>query len=274
MKTVRVIAILAVCAALAYGGYRLFLHSSHLQPAIVTPQMDAQQELSPSLAGHVKRLLREQGLYGSRAGRPKLIALTFDDGPYPIFTPLLLDELNQLKIPATFFLIGRDAQLWPELAQRIERSGGEIADHTQTHPYLDSMSAPQVRAEILEGAASLERLVRDPAVKKFFRPPHGRYTVATVQTAQSLGYTTILWNDDPGDWRASVVSPRDLSDHIRRFATAPEIVLLHSGKLATVEMLPELVAAFRAVGYRFVTVGQLLRMVPVDDVNHPLKRPV
>ena len=274
MKLGRAVAAIAICAALAYGGYRLFLHSTHLQPAIVTARMDAQQAVSPSLPGHLKRLLREQGLYGSRAGRPKLIALTFDDGPYPVFTPLLLDELNSLRIPATFFLIGHDARLWPELTQRIELSGGEIADHTQTHPDLDALNNAQVRAEILGGRASLERLVRDPAIERLFRPPHGRYTVATVQVAQSLGYTTVLWNDDPGDWRTSVVSATELADHIRRFASAPDIVLLHSGKMATIEMLPRLAAAFRAAGYRFVTVGQLLRTVPVDDVNHPAKHPV
>lgn len=274
MKLGRTIAAVVICAALAYGAYRLFLHSSHLQPALVTPAMDAQQAVSPSLTGHVKRLLREQGLYGSRAGRPKLIALTFDDGPYPVFTPLLLDELNSLKIPATFFLIGHDAQLWPELTQRIERSGGEIADHTQTHPDLDGLSDSQVRAEILGARTSLERLVADRAVEHLFRPPHGRYTVATVRVAQSLGYTTVLWNDDPGDWRTSVVSPAELAAHIRLFATAPDIVLLHSGKLATIEMLPSLAAAFRSAGYRFVTVGRLLRSVPVDEVNHPAKHPV
>jgi peptidoglycan/xylan/chitin deacetylase (PgdA/CDA1 family) len=274
VKGLRAIAVLLLCAVLAYGGYRLFLHSAHLQPALVTPRMDAQQALSPSIVGHVKRLVNEQGLYGSRAGRPKLIALTFDDGPYPVFTPLLLDELNALKIPATFFLIGHDAQQWPELTQRIERSGDEIANHTQTHPDLDLLNAAQVRNEILRGRASLDRLVADPAAGKFFRPPHGRYTVATVQVAQSLGYTMVLWNDDPGDWRTSKVTPGELADHIRRFATAPDIVLLHNGKLATIEMLPALAAAFRSAGYRFVTVGELLRAVPADDVNHPAKHPV
>src|SRR5438270_10105963 len=238
MKHWRPIAIALICAALAFGTYRLFEHATRLQPALVTPKMDAQQALSPSLAGHVKRLLREQGLYGSRAGRPKLIALTFDDGPYPVFTPLLLDTLDKLKIPATFFLIGHDAQQWPELTVRIERSGDEIANHTQTHPDLDRMSDAQVRREILGGRASLDGLVKDRAVDWFFRPPHGRYTVATVKTAQSLGYTTVLWNDDPGDWRTSRSTPQELDEHIRKFATAPDIVLLHSGKLATIEMLP------------------------------------
>jgi len=274
VKYARLVIAGALCVALAYGGYRLFVHSTHLQPAVVTSQMDAQQALSPSLAGHVKRLLREHELYGSRTCRPKLIALTFDDGPYPVFTPLLLDELNALKIRATFFLIGHDAQLWPELAQRIERSCDEIADHTQTHPDLVLLDAAQVRDELLGGRASLEKITHDPASAKLFRPPHGRYSVATVQIAQSLGFTTVLWNDDPGDWRTSVVTARELADHIRRFASAPDIVLLHNGKLATIEMLPDLAAAFRSAGYRFVTVGQLLRSVPADDVNHPAKRPV
>jgi len=274
MSRVRVIAVLIICAAIAYGCYRLFLHTSHLQPAVVTPQMDARKAVAPSLAEHVKRLLREQGVSGTIAGRPKLIALTFDDGPYPVFTPLLLDELNALKIPATFFLIGHDAQHWPELTRRIERSGDEVANHTQTHPDLDLLSDAQVRNEIAEGRASLEALVHDPAVDTFFRPPHGRYTAATLQVAQSLGYTTILWTDDPGDWRSSQVTPEELAQHLRRFATAPDIVLLHNGELATIEMLPEVAAAFRSAGYRFVTVGQLLKAVRTDDVNHPARHPV
>jgi peptidoglycan/xylan/chitin deacetylase (PgdA/CDA1 family) len=268
----RAVAALAICAVIAYGGYRLFLHASHLQPAVVTPQMDAREAVSPSLAGHVKRLLREGG--SGNAGGEKLIALTFDDGPYPVFTPLLLDELNALKIPATFFLIGHDAQHWPELTQRIERSGDEIANHTQTHPDLDLLSDAQVRSEIAGGRASLDALVHDPAVDTFFRPPHGRYTAATVRVAQSLGYTTVLWSDDPGDWRTSEVTPQELTQHLLRSASAPDIVLLHSGKLATIEMLPAVAAAFRSAGYRFVTVGRLLRAVRTDDVNHPARRPV
>ena len=265
-------AAIVASAVLAYAGYRAILHASHMQPAIVTPKMDAQQAISSSFAGHVKRLLNERVTYANREGRAKLIALTFDDGPYPIFTPLLIDELRKLDVPATFFLIGRDAQQWPELTQRIERSGNEIADHTYTHPNLDQETPAQVRLEILEGRNVLYRMVHDPALLDEFRPPHGRYTVQTIQVAQSLGYKTILWTDDGGDWRT--VTARSLADHLEQHATAPEIVLLHSGKLATIEMLPEVVARFRAAGYRFVTVGQLLHQVPAADLNHPAKHAV
>lgn len=266
-----VVAVLVACAVLTYAGYRLVVHEHGVQPAVVTPQMDAQQEISPSLAGHVKRLIHERVSY-NRANRPKLIALTFDDGPYPIYTPLLLDELNTLKIHATFFLIGHDAEQWPQLAQRIERDGNEVADHTYTHPNLDQESAAQVRMEITRGGDALFTLVHDPSVLDMFRPPHGRYTVQTVQVAQALGYKTILWTDDPGDWRS--VSADTLLSHIELHATAPEITLLHSGKLATIEILPQVVARFESAGYRFVTVRELLKAVPVADINHPAKHPV
>jgi peptidoglycan/xylan/chitin deacetylase (PgdA/CDA1 family) len=265
-------AAMIVIALLSYGAYRVYTHERKLQPAIVTPQMDAQQAISPSLAGHIKRLFNEHVTYGDRSNRPKLIALTFDDGPYPIYTPLLLEELQRLHVHATFFLIGHDAQQWPELAQRVERDGNEIADHTYTHPNLDEETPAQVRSEIVQGRDVLYGLVHDPSVKVYFRPPHGRYTVQTVRVAQTLGYQTILWTDDAGDWRK--VTPATLEAHVRRFATAPEIVLLHSGKLATIQMLPEMVARFEAAGYRFVTVGEMLAKVTPLELNHPQKRPV
>jgi peptidoglycan/xylan/chitin deacetylase (PgdA/CDA1 family) len=264
-------AIVAI-AALAYGSYRLYIHERRLQPAIVTPHMDAQQAISPSLSAHIQRLINERVSYGNRATRTKLIALTFDDGPYPIFTPLLLEQLRRLHVHATFFLIGRDAQQWPDLARRIEADGNEIADHTYTHPNLDEEPPEEVRTEILEGRDVLYGLVHDPSVRVYFRPPHGRYTVQTIEVAQQLGYQTILWTDDAGDWRK--VTAAQLRDHLERFATAPEIVLLHSGKLATIDMLPEVVARFEAAGYRFVTVRQLLAKATPAEVNHPAKRPV
>ncbi len=268
----RILVACAACAVLAYLGYRGFAHESRIQPAIVTPRMDAQQAISPSVGGHIKRMFKERVTYGDRSDRPKLIALTFDDGPYPVFTPLLLAELARLNVHATFFLIGRDAQQWPELAQRIELGGNEVADHTYTHPDLDRESPAQVRSEILRGRRALYDLVHDPSVLDLFRPPHGRYTVQTVEIAQSLGYKTVLWTDDAGDWRT--VTPQSLADHLERHATAPEIVLLHSGKLATIQMLAGVVSKFRAHGYRFVTVGQLLAQVRPAELNHPAKHAV
>jgi len=217
------------------------------------------------------RLLRGRN-FGDRSGRPHLIALTFDDGPYPVTTPLLLNVLRDLHVPATFFLIGRDAVQFPELTRRIELFGNEIGNHTYTHPDLDGLPDAAVRAELTKARDALRAYAVDPGINTLFRPPHGRYTEATVATAQRLGYYTMLWNDDPGDWRN--ISARDLAAHIEGHATAPEVVLLHSGSLATVAALPEVVGRFRKSGYRFVTVSQLLRRASPQEMNHPARRGV
>jgi peptidoglycan-N-acetylglucosamine deacetylase len=229
--------------------------------------MDVHRLLSPSLAVRWDRLVH--GNAPPEGPRPKLMALTFDDGPYPVDTPLLLDTLDELHVPATFFLIGRDGQQYPELVRRIAAHGDEIADHTLTHPDLDQLDDPGVRAEIEQGAAELGKFVSDPALHTLMRPPHGRYREATLRVAQLAGYDVVLWNDDPGDWRP--VPAEELQRHILAHATAPEILLLHSGRLATVEMLPAVVASYRAAGYRFVTVGELLKAVGPDELNHPRK---
>jgi peptidoglycan-N-acetylglucosamine deacetylase len=254
-----------------YGGYRLYRRTDALgAPAIVTPGMDVHRLLSPSLAVRWERLIH--GNAPPAGPRPKLLALTFDDGPYPVDTPLLLDILADLHVPATFFLIGRDAEQYPELVRRIAAHGGEIADHTSTHPNLAQLDDAGVRQEIEAGAADLAKIVADPAVRMLMRPPHGRYREATLQVAQRAGYDVVLWNDDPGDWRR--VSGGELQAHILAHATAPEILLLHNGRLATIGILPAVIADYRAAGYRFVTVGQLLQSVTPDQLNHPRKNPL
>jgi peptidoglycan/xylan/chitin deacetylase (PgdA/CDA1 family) len=260
----------ALGAALAAGYALRHVLSQPVVPALIARDADAPRELSPGLAAHLGRMLHDR-LPRDRSASPKLIALTFDDGPYPVETPLLLDVLRDLHVKATFFLIGDDTELFPDLARRIEAAGDEIANHTQTHPAaFEALDTAQVRRELRDGARTLERYVRDPAITTMMRPPHGRFTLATVEAAQSAGYHVVLWNDDPGDWRAAA-TPEAMAAHVERFATAPEIMLLHSGRLNTIEVLPTLVAHFRAAGFRFVTVGELMGQVPVTIIDHPAK---
>jgi len=269
---VRLIAAIVVAGLVALGAWRLFEHAGALvRPALITPSMNAHEALSPDLGARVDRLLNERK-EANRSDRPRLIALTFDDGPYPVFTPLLLDQLRSLHVPATFFLIGRDAEQWPELTQRIRADGHEIADHTYSHPDLDKETDAQVREEIIKGRDVVWSIAPDPSLRTLMRPPHGRFTEETVDVAQSMGYKVVLWTDDSGDWRT--LTAEEIGDHLLEHATAPEIVLLHSGKLATIEALPRVVARFRGAGYRFVTAGDLIRQVPADQLNHPAKGPV
>jgi peptidoglycan/xylan/chitin deacetylase (PgdA/CDA1 family) len=257
-----------VLAALGYGARRLWLKSDDLlRPVVVLRGADAAALAEPPFGARVDALLGKARVPVTE--RPRLIALTFDDGPYPVTTPLLLQTLHDLHVPATFFLIGRDAEQFPDLARAVAAGGHEIADHTLTHPDLDRLPDAAVAAELRDGAASLARIAPGPAERRLFRPPHGRYTVATLRTAQAAGYDTILWSDDPGDWRS--VPADALREHILQHATAPEIVLLHSGRPATVAALPALIGAFRKAGYTFVTVGEMLRRSSAEQLNRPAK---
>lgn len=264
------LAVLAVIVAAGYAAHRLWVKSSDLlRPAYIARDAGAAALIHPSLRARAGALLGHDR--AAPASRERLIALTFDDGPYPVTTPLLVQTLHDLRVPATFFLIGRDAQQFPALTQAIAANGNEIADHTLTHPDLDKLDAAGVRRELADGAAALHAIAPDPAELTDFRPPHGRYTLATVQAAQAAGFATVLWNDDPGDWRA--VAPSVLEAHVAAHATAPEILLLHDGRQPTVAMLAGVVARFRRAGYTFVTVGELLRRVPPGHLNDPAQIP-
>ncbi len=267
----RFFALLAFVAALATGGWHLLVRSSdELRPTVVTPSMNVHNEFSSDLGARLYRITHQPALAAGQHASPKLIALTFDDGPYPIFTPLLLHQLRALHVPATFFLIGRDAQQWPDLTRRIEADGNEVADHTYSHPDLDKETDRQVQEEVLKGRDVLWSLTHDPSVRTLMRPPHGRYTTATLKAVQSLGYQVVLWTDDGGDWKT--LTPQQIEMHMAKYATVPEIVLLHSGKLATIEAMPEVVARFRRAGYEFVTVGELLRRVSAQEIDRPERR--
>jgi len=272
-RTVRnVVTISVITCALLFITVRLLTAHPPPIPAVIVRTADAHHLLSANLDARAARLWQNR-FSSRRVADAKLIALSFDDGPYPVQTPLLLDVLQDLDVKATFFLIGDDAEQFPDLTSRIERAGHEIANHTMTHPAnFEALSAEQVRGELLGAAEVLERYAHDPAIRTMMRPPHGRFTERTVLAAQAAGFNVILWNEDPGDWRT--VSPEALAKDVELHATAPDIVLLHSGRMETTEMLPEVVARFRKAGYEFVTVGELLRRVPPEQIIHPVRHPV
>ncbi len=268
-RPIALVLVLAFLVGVGVFSAHLYKKSTVLgEPALVRKSTDIHRATSPAIDARIGRLLDDRSSPG-RNERAKYIALTFDDGPYPVDTPLLLDELAALHVPATFFLIGRDAQAWPDLTRRIEAGGNEIGNHTMTHPNMDQLPPEGVRRELAGGAATLAGLVHDPAITTMFRPPHGRFTEETLVTARAAGYDTILWTDDPGDWRP--VPPSQIAEHILKHATAPEVLLLHNGRQATMAMLPTIVDRFRKAGYTFLTVGQIEARVASVDLNRPAK---
>lgn len=188
----------------------------------------------------------------------RLIALTFDDGPYPFYTPLLLHVLDRSHVSATFFCVGRSAQQFPELMDRIVASGDEIGNHTFNHYKLNGLTDEQIAGQIMEAGAILSTFVGRPI--ELFRPPHGRYDKRVLEIASAMGYRTVFWNDSPEDTKH--ISPTLEVQRVLAQARPGGIVLLHSGQYRTIEALPVIIDRLRAEGYTFVTVGQLLGSGP------------
>jgi peptidoglycan-N-acetylglucosamine deacetylase len=201
----------------------------------------------------------------------KKLAITFDDGPDPTWTPKILDILKQKKVQATFFVIGLDANKWPQLLRREYAEGHEIGNHTYTHPNWESdLSTTQIRWELNLTERLIESIV---GVKPLlFRPPYGidhqpefAEEVSHLPTAQDMGYIIVGQKVDPNDW--SQIAPgvplpaAKIVENVLKEAPKGNIVLLHDGggdRNQTVMALPQLIDALRSQGYEFVSVPDLL----------------
>ncbi len=214
-------------------------------------------ELAPSERAHAGGMAPDGRVWFVPMQR-KEIALTFDDGPYPFYTPLLLHQLESDDAHATFFLVGRTMQEYPQLVERIVASGDEIGNHTFNHFTLPGLSDGEIEDQIATCGALIENYTG--GTPTLFRPPHGHYDTRVVEIARRLGYRMILWSDAPDDAKADATEQpvSVIVERVVEHAKPGGIVLLHSGQYNTIVALPEIIADLRASGYSFVTVTQLL----------------
>jgi peptidoglycan-N-acetylglucosamine deacetylase len=130
--------------------------------------------------------------------RPGELALTFDDGPNPAWTPRLLDILASHDVRATFFMMGSHAQAEPELVRRIVAAGHLIGNHSWSHPNLALTASDRVKDELTRTSETLEQITRQPV--KYFRPPFGARRPVVFLLARSMGMVPVLWNAMTTDW--------------------------------------------------------------------------
>ncbi len=193
-----------------------------------------------------------------------VLAMTFDDGPHPSLTPKLLDILKERNIKCTFFVIGKNAKMYPKIIQRMIAEGHEVANHTWTHCSLTSRSDAQIRSELQQ---SEDALVAAANYRPhLIRPPYGAINTRVKQFMFSeFGYSTIMWSVDPQDWRRPGVSV--VTSRLVNGARPGSIMLAHDIHPPTIQAMPSMFDQLLAKGYQFVTVSQLMNM---EKANRPV----
>ncbi|MCD0451804.1 polysaccharide deacetylase family protein [Actinocorallia sp. API 0066] len=190
--------------------------------------------------------------------RVKCVALTFDDGPMED-TERLLGMLAQYNAKATFFVVGRMVEEFPDLVRKEVAGGHEIANHSWSHANLAGLSDAGVRAEIQK---TQDAIVRHSGYRSvLLRPPYGSSNARVAAVARSFGLPEIIWAVDPLDWRdrsSSLVARRVLSG-----TGNGDVVLMHDIHRTTVDAVPRILEGLAAKGYRFVTVSKLFEGTPL-----------
>ncbi|RQD74624.1 MAG: polysaccharide deacetylase [Candidatus Syntrophonatronum acetioxidans] len=207
-----------------------------------------------------------------RAGKPQLnaVAITFDDGPDPFYTPQILDILKEKEIKATFFMVGKHVELYPDIARKIVEEGHDIGNHTYSHRNLLFLDRERALEEIVKAEeAIIEATGERP---RYFRPPRGLYSLAVRDIMEEREYKMILWSLSSRDW--AEISAREITGHILNDVTGGDILLFHdSGGLVarvggdrrnTVKALPRVIEELSQRGYQFVTVSELMELSQIE----------
>jgi len=194
----------------------------------------------------------------------KHVVLTFDDGPSPIWTPKILDELKSENIKATFFMIGHHVQKYPEIAKRVVDEGHIVGNHGYAH----SVMLYYTPAEIEEEIKYTEHVIKEITgfTTKYFRPPKAWLRQTIKKKVKSMGYETVLWSLNSKDWVS--FNHKSIARYISKNIKNGDILLFHDSgnvtsteggsRLQTVKTISLLARTLREQGFEFITIEELI----------------
>lgn len=192
----------------------------------------------------------EQGRILSVTGEKKQVAITFDDGPHPACTVRLLEGLRARGVTASFFVIGQNAEQYPDIIRQMKEDGHLIGNHTYHHVQLNAMSSEQACQEVVAANQQLEAITGEMPI--YLRPPFGEWDRKADCPADMI---SVYWDVDPLDWRtkdASLVANRVLAE-----VMDGDIILLHDVYETSVDAAFQIIDELQRQGYEFVTVEEL-----------------
>jgi peptidoglycan/xylan/chitin deacetylase (PgdA/CDA1 family) len=183
------------------------------------------------------------------------VALTFDNGPHPEYTAQILAILRKYDVRATWFVVGEQAEQYPELVRAMAQAGHVVGNHTYHHVNLTSIPSGEIANEWCLCNQSITRILGSPP--RYCRPPGGAYDVLSMAAAASAGLTTVLWTDDPGDFLTP--GALQVEETVLGQIDAGSIVLLRDGSWRTVQLLPSLIEHLQRRGLLCYTLEEFDR---------------
>ncbi len=203
--------------------------------------------------------------YWHKNTHEKVVALTFDDGPNEPYTSEILDILNQYNIKATFFVIGKNAEYYPEIVRQIYNSGNVVASHSYSHLGNLSIEDKQdVTGEIDNAQSTIYQIIGK--YPHLFRPPHGYKGPILLGELKKKQLAVVEWSDMTNDWKQPGV--KKIVQNIVKHAKPGGIIVLHDGdktnhnssRMQEIEALPQIIDKLEAEGYKFITIPELLNV--------------
>ncbi|PWM47972.1 MAG: hypothetical protein DBX62_03330 [Clostridia bacterium] len=182
-----------------------------------------------------------------------MIALTFDDGPYPKVTGHILDVLEKNGVCATFFVLGSRIEGHEDMLTRMDELGCEIGNHSFSHADLTRLSKADCQRELSDTDAEIRRVTGHEA--SVVRPPYGYYNKTVMSAA---GRPLILWTVDTNDWRGK--APGEIADYVIQQAKEGSVILMHDQQTQTADAMEMIIPTLIEEGFRFVTVSELIRL--------------
>ena len=191
-----------------------------------------------------------------------MVALTFDDGPHPVYTDRLLDVLEENGAVATFFEVGQKLSGAPEAVRRAEKLGCEIGSHSYRHANLGKLDPEALEADLAAADAAFEEVLG--TAPNLLRPPYG---ATSKVLKESFGRSIVTWSVDPQDWKLR--DAEQVVAHIQGAGNLDgQVILLHSIYESSVEATRTLVPWLQEQGYQLVTVSELITLRFGDTLEH------
>ena len=218
-----------------------------------------QQEGKPPVANASAEYLKQFNAYYADQTDEKVLYLTFDAGYENGNTPAILEALKKHNAPATFFLVGNYLETSPDLVKQMISDGHTVGNHTYHHPDMSKISTKESFSKELKELEELYQQVTGQTMKKFYRPPQGKYSESNLKMAQELGYSTFFWSLAYVDWYEDKQPTKEEAFKKLLGRVHPgAVVLLHSTSKTNGEILDELLTKWEEMGYRFGSLEELV----------------